>query len=424
MLVDSIGPQLALLAALIALNAVFAGSEIALISLRESQLRRLEQRSNTGRRLARLARDPNRFLATIQIGITLAGFLASAFAAVTLSEPLVPILDFLGGAAEVAAIVIVTAILTFVTLVLGELAPKRLAMQRAETWAMTIARPLDFLAKLAKPLVWLLGRSTDVVVKLLGGDPGQRRGVVTEEELRDVVAGLTAFSRTQRTIISGAIEIGDRTVRQVLVPRRQVFAVQADVEAGEAIRALVESGHSRAPVVEGDLDRTIGLVSLRRLFGASGPVRGLVDEILEIPETVTVVDALRQMQTGRQQLAVVVDEHGGIAGVVSLEDLIEEVVGEIYDETDPDVVSALHEEDGSIVVPGSFPIHDLADLGVDLPEGDYTTLAGLILDHLGHLPRDPGERVEVSDRVIEVLEVDGRLISLARIRPAREGGSK
>lgn len=418
---DSLGPQLILLAILIAINAVFAGSEIALISLREAQLRRLESKSRTGKRLAELARDPNRFLATIQVGITLAGFLASAFAAVTLSAPLVPLLDFLGGAAEVVAVVLVTAMLTFVTLVLGELAPKRLAMQRAETWALMVARPLDFLAKLARPLVWLLGKSTDIVVRLAGGDPMLHRDAITEEEIRDLIAAQAAYSKTQRTIISGAFEIGDRMVRQVLVPRREVFTLNADVKAEDAVKLLVESGHSRAPVTTTDLDDTLGVVNLRSLLEASGPVGELVETVLEIPETVTVVDALRQMQSKRQQLAVVVDEYGGIAGIVTIEDLIEELVGEIYDEADPDVLSVIHEVDGSVVVPGSFPIHDLVDLDIELPEGDYATVAGLVLDQLGYLPKDSGERVEVAGRVVEVLEVEGRVISLVRIHPTTGG---
>ena len=414
---DSIAPQLILLGVLIAINAVFAGSEIALISLREAQLQRLEKTSKTGRRLAELARDPNRFLATIQVGITLAGFLASAFAAVTLAEPLIPVLDFLGGAAEPAAIVLVTAALTFVTLVIGELAPKRVALQRAETWALMVVRPLAFLAKITRPLIWLLGRSTDVVVRLMGGDPSLHRDTVTEEELRDMVATQTAFSEEQRTIISGAFEIGDRTVRQVLVPRREVFTIEADLDSEAALRLLVESGHSRAPVIDADLDETLGVVTLKKLFGATGLVRDGADAILEIPETVTVVDALRQLQTERQQMALAVDEHGGIAGIVTVEDLIEELVGEIYDETDPDVLSVVWGDDGSVVVPGSFPIHDLVDLDIDLPEGDYTTVAGLILDLLGYLPDAPGETVEVNERLLEVAGLEGRVISLVRIHP-------
>ncbi|HUP17759.1 MAG TPA: DUF21 domain-containing protein, partial [Acidimicrobiia bacterium] len=185
---DGIWPQLGLLAILIAVNAWFAGTELALVSLREGQLQRLSARGGAGPTLARLARDPSRFLATIQIGITLAGFLASASAAVALAEPLEEPLSFLGGAARPAAIILVTIALAFVTLVFGELAPKRIAMQRAERWGILAARPIAFLAKVARPAVWILSVSADVVVRLMGGDPSRGREDVTEQEILDMVA--------------------------------------------------------------------------------------------------------------------------------------------------------------------------------------------------------------------------------------------
>jgi putative hemolysin len=419
---ESLLPQLGLLVFLIALNAVLAGSEIALISLREGQLQRLERRSHTGRVLARLARDPNRFLATIQIGITLAGFLASAFAAVTLAEPLVPTLSFLGSAAEPVAIVAVTAVLTLVTLVMGELAPKRVAMQRAEGWGMVVARPLNLLARAARPLIWLLGHATNLVVRLLGADPSLHRAQVTEEELRDLVATQTAFSEEQRTIISGAFEIGDRTLRQILVPRREVFTLDARLTAPDALRVLASSGHSRAPVIGDDIDDVRGVANLRLLFGEEGPLIDHVDSAVEFPESLAVVDALRTMQRERQQLAVVVNEHGGVEGIVTIEDLVEELVGEIYDETDPDILSVVEEEGGSFLVPGSFPIHDLADLGVDVPEGEYTTIAGLILDRLGYLPHARGDRVEAAGSQLEVVDVQRRTITRVRIHPPADKG--
>lgn len=212
------GLQVALVAVLVLINAVFSGSEMALVSLRESQLQRLERQSRGGRVLARLARDPNRFLATIQIGITLAGFLASAAAAVSLAKPLVPALGFLGSAAEPASIVLVTILLTFVTLVLGELAPKRIAMQRAEGWALLVARPLDALSTFSRPAVWLLSKSTNVVVRLTGVDPDGGREEVSAEELREMVASQRGLTAEHRTIISGAFEIADRILREVLVP--------------------------------------------------------------------------------------------------------------------------------------------------------------------------------------------------------------
>ncbi|MBI3257800.1 MAG: DUF21 domain-containing protein, partial [Actinobacteria bacterium] len=197
-------PQLGLVGLLVLLNAAFAGSELALVSLREGQLHRLEQSSGTGAVLARLAREPNRFLATIQIGITLAGFLASAVAAVSPAEPLEGPLSFLGGAAGSVAIILVTLALAYVTLVVGELAPKRVAMQRAERWGLLVARPLAALSAATRPAVWLLSASTDVAVRLMGGDPHRQREEVTEEELRDMVAAQRTFTEKQRLIIDGA----------------------------------------------------------------------------------------------------------------------------------------------------------------------------------------------------------------------------
>ncbi|MGH9267084.1 MAG: hemolysin family protein, partial [Acidimicrobiales bacterium] len=331
-------PQLALVAFLILLNAAFAGSELALVSLREGQLKRLEARGGSGRVLARLAREPNRFLATIQIGITLAGFLASAAAAVSLAEPLEGPLDFLGDLARPAAIVVVTLLLAYFTLVFGELAPKRVAMQRAERWGLLAARPLAFLSALTRPAVWMLSHSTDIAVRLMGGDPRRQREEVSEEELREMVGAHTNFSPEQRVIISGAFEIAERTLDEVLRPRRDVVVLSSDTSAADALEVLVASGHSRAPVAEGgDLDRVVGVVHLRDLLGGGQATAGeRAKPAAFLPESVQVLHALRDLQQARQQLAVVVDEHGGAEGIVTVEDLLEELVGEIYDETDRD----------------------------------------------------------------------------------------
>ena len=413
------GWQVALVAVLVLLNAVFAGSEMALVSLRESQLQRLERESRTGVRLAKLARDPNRFLATIQIGITLAGFLASAAAAVSLAQPLIEPLGFLGSAAGPTAIVLVTIVLTFFTLVIGELAPKRVAMQRAEGWALAVARPLDMLASVTRPAVWLLGKASDLVVRLAGGDPDAGREEVSSEEIRDMVAVQENFSAEQRTIISGAFEIADRTLREVFVPRRDVFTLPAVLRADEALRQLVEAGHSRAPVTGPlGLDDVLGVVHLRDLVDAAGPVIGAVFQPLYLPETLKVSDAMRQMRQQRGQFALVVDEHGSVGGIVTVEDLVEEVVGEIYDETDRDVRAVVHEEDGAMLLPGTFPLHDLPDIGVDIEptEGGFTTVAGLVLSLLGHIPTEPGETVRFDGHTAEVAEVTGRAITAVRLR--------
>jgi putative hemolysin len=421
--VSGLWPQLVLVAVLVLVNAAFSGTEMALVSLREGQLQRLEQRSATGALVARLARDPNNFLATIQVGITLAGFLASAAAAVSLAEPLERNLDFLGGAARPVSIVVVTLLLAYFTLVFGELAPKRVAMQRAERWALLSARALAMMSTLTRPVVWLLSRSTDLAVRLLGGDPSVQREAVTEAELRELVGTQPTITPQQRRIIDGAFEISERTLDEVLRPRPDVVVLDADWTAPEALDALVASGHSRAPVAhDGNLDDVVGAVHLRDLIGQGDrPVGELSSELAAFPETAGVLDVLHEMQTRRVQLVLVVDEHGAAAGIVTVEDLLEEIVGEIYDETDRDVVSVRREADGSLLMPGRFPVHDLVDVGVDdMPEGPYATVAGLVLDLLGRVPEVPGDTVVVAGRRIEVLAVDGRAITEVRIGPKQD----
>jgi putative hemolysin len=409
--------DLALIGALILLNAAFAGTELAIVSLREGQLRRLEREGGErGRKVAELARDPTRFLATIQVGITLAGFLASATAAISLAEPLVQPLAFLGDAARPVAVVLVTVVLAFFTLVLGELAPKRVALQRAERWAVIAARPVSFLAGVARPVVWLLARASDLAVRLMGGDPRAAGEPIPEAEVRDL-AGRLAYSPLQRQIILGAFDIAERTVRDVLVPRPDVLAFPKDTPAADARRQLRIRGHSRAPVFTEDLDDADGVVHIRDLVDFEGRVGDSAGDALVLPETLGALEALRQLQVNRQSLALVVNEYGGTEGIVTVEDLVEELVGEIYDEVDPDVQGAERRPDGSFILPGSFPMHDLVDLRIELPESEsYSTVAGLVLEQLGHLPK-PGEVVEVGGWCIEVLAVARRAIRRVRLRP-------
>jgi putative hemolysin len=405
----------------VVLNALFAGSEIALISLREGQLRSLERRGTAAcRTLVRLARDPNRFLATIQIGITLAGFLASAAAAVSLAEPVAPLFSFLGSAREAVAIALITLILTFFTLVFGELAPKRLAMQNAERWALTVARPLDFLSRLSRPAVWVLGKTTDLIVRVFGGDPKASSEQLSPEELRDLVIGHRGLNAEQRTIITGALEIHERILREVLVPRRNVFTIRADVPTPEARNALASSGHTRAPIVrDGHLDDVIGVVTLRDLLDDSRPLSEVARPPVVFPDSVRVSDALRRFKDEREQFALIANEHGAIDGIVTLEDLLEEIVGEIYDETDRDIMAVQTRPDGALQLPGTFPIHDLVDLGVEItdrPEGDYATIAGLVLTALGRIPTQPGDRVVLAEWTIEVTAVAHHAITEVRLR--------
>ncbi|KUL35895.1 hemolysin family protein [Actinoplanes awajinensis] len=409
---DGTGGEILLVLILVLINAVFSGSEMALVSLRDSQVQRLERQTRRGRVLARLARDPNRFLGTIQIGITLAGFLASATAAVALSAPLIEPLGLLGPAARPVAVMLVTVALAFATLVLGELAPKRIAMQRAESWSLAVARPIDLLSTASRPLVWLLGKATDGVVRLAGGDPDAQREEVTTEEIRELVAAQQDFSAEQRSIISGAFEIADRSLREIMVPRRDVLTLPSGTPAAVALRLLIDGGHSRAPVTgPAGLDDATGVVHLRDLIGTDAPLDELARQCVYLPDTLRVSDALRQLRAERRQLALVVDERGSVDGIVTMEDLVEEIVGEIYDETDRDAAAAVREPDGALLVPGSHPLHALGLEG----HGDYTTIAGMVLASLGHIPTAPGEVVTLPSLTAEVVEVTGRAITKVRL---------
>jgi putative hemolysin len=232
------------------------------------------------------------------------------------------------------------------------------------------------------------------------------------------------FRPDQRRILAETIEIGARRLSDVLVPRRDVAAVPADASVQEAVDTLVRTTHGRAPVYRADLDDVIGLVILQDLVGAEGRVADHVRRVLALPESMGVLDALRRLQAEREQLAIVINEYGGTEGIITLEDLLEELVGEIYDEFDPDSQSIQPQPDGSLVLPGSFPVHDLPDLGINLPEGDYATVAGLVLERLGRIP-DQGETVDVDRWRLEVLEVDRNAITQVRLvplpRPSEDG---
>jgi putative hemolysin len=263
----------------------------------------------------------------------------------------------------------------------------------------------------------VLSRSADGAVRIMGGDPSRRREDVTEEELRDLVATQISFTEQQRTIISGAFEIADRRLREVLRPRRDVVTLDTLASCEDALAILVTSGHSRAPVADGgDLDRITGVVHMRDLVGAVGTAGMHARPPVFLPDSTKVLDALRHMQVIRNQLAVVVNEHGGAEGIVTVEDLVEELVGEIYDEADQDILRVKRGADGSMVLPGRFPIHDLIDLGVEWPKGDYATVAGAVLAESGHIPV-AGEITTIGAWFAEVLEVDGHAITRVRLWP-------
>jgi len=425
--VNGVGWDILLVLAVILIGGFFAAAEMALVSLREGQVRSLSRHGRRGQRTARLAQDPNRFLSSVQIGVTVATLLSGAFGAALLSNRLGDELSKVmpRAVADPLAVIAVTLIIAFFTLVFGELAPKRIALQRAERVSMIAAPVVDRLATLARPLVWVLSRCTNLVVSLVGGDPAASRGVMTEEELRDLVAGHQALSPDERHIVSEVFDAGKRQLREVLVPRTEVQFLPAAMPLKRAADLAEHARYSRFPVYQESYDDVIGFVHARDLLDGHGRADAAQRRVGEVcrpvkflPISKMVLSALSEMRRDRAHLAIVVDEYGGTAGIVTLEDLVEELIGDIQDEYDSDSGAARELRGGELEVDGLLNLDEFAEqTGLVLPEGPYETVAGYLLAALGHLP-EGGESTEVAGRKLTVTQLDGRRISRVLVTPA------
>jgi putative hemolysin len=426
--VNGILANIALVLVFILIGGFFAAAEIALVSLREGQVRALADRGRRGAKVAVLHKDPNRFLAAVQVGVTLAGFLSAAFGAATLAGKLSPVLRDWGlgaGAADAVALIAITLVISYFSLVLGELAPKRLALQRAEGISLAVAPLLDRLARMSRPVIWLLSRSTDLVVRLLGGNPRAQRETITEEELRDMVAGHEALSREERRLIEEVFDAGERQLHEVMVPRTEVDFLDASLPVYKAAKQVAGSQRSRYPVVRGSHDEVMGFVHVRDLYAPEMAGRGvrledIARDVMMLPGTKKVLPALQEMRREGHHLAIVVDEYGGTDGIVTLEDLVEELVGEIRDEYDVEEHAARRLRGGDIDVDGLLNLEDFADrTGLELPEGPYETVAGFVMTALGKVP-EVGDSVDALGRRFTVTELDGRRVARLRVTTVPE----
>ena len=414
---------------LILVEGLFVAAEIALVSLREGQARGLAESGRRGAAVARLTSDPNRFLAAVQIGVTSTALLSSAFGAVTISAQVKRALEHRGwssGLAGTVGVVGVTLVISFVTLVIGELVPKRLALQRPERAALLFGSPLNRIARFFRPVIWLLGKATNGTVRLLGGDPSAGREPISEDELRGLVAAHESLSSDERRLIDDVFAAGERSIGEVMVPRTEVTFLEASMTITRAARICVESTHSRYPVVGEGHDDVLGFVHIRDLLVGVAPtdssdrgrtVAAVTREVKALPGSKHVLAALSEMRREGHHLAIVVDEYGGTDGIVTLEDLIEEVIGDIRDEYDAGEVQSRRLSGGAVEVDGKLNLDDIAEVsGLELPEGPYATLGGYVMSRLGRLPKI-GDEVEQGGFRLRVIEVEGRRAARIRVVP-------
>jgi putative hemolysin len=428
--------ELLVIVLLTLLEAFFVAAEIALVSVRRSRIDQLvdEQRSGA-RRVRRLLDEPGRFLAVSQLGLTFIGFFASAFAAVSLSEQLSGLLVGAGvarGTADGLALLIVTVVLALFTIVFAELVPKTLALANAERVAIALSLPIEFLAQALGPVIAALTGITNAVTRLFGAEVSNE-AQITAEELRLIVergGEQGVLEAEEEQMINAVIELGTRRVHEVMVPRTSMVALTAESTIETAIDAIVAEGHSRIPVYEDSVDEIIGIVYAKDLlpFVKAGspeppPIRTLLRTPVFVPESMTVDDLLHELQRRKVHIAIVLDEYGGTAGLVTIEDLLEEIVGEIQDEYDEEepMIERLSEDQAR--VDGRASVDDLAELfetQVPLEDADeYDTVGGLIYHRIGGVPK-PGDEVAVDGLRLTVESTDGRRVSkvlVVRSRP-------
>jgi putative hemolysin len=417
---------------LIALNGVFAMSELAIVSARRPRLEAMARKGSKGAtRAMALGADPGRFLSTVQIGITLIGILAGAYSGASLGGPAGQRLQAIGVPpewAETMGFTLVIAATTFVSLVIGELVPKQFALRAPEPIASAMALPMQLLARLTAPFVWLLDNTSALIFRILRLDR-ETQSHVTAEELHLIVAEASksgVIEESERAIISGVVRLADRPVREVMTPRTEVAWIDVDASPEMLRIAILESGHSRVLVADGSVDKVIGVVQSRDIVAAllnNKPLdlRALMRNAPILPDQVDAMDALGALRGADVPMALVHDEYGHFEGIVTPVDLLAAIAGNFASDTDDDGEPALVErEDGSLLVSGWMAADSLAErLGLTLPEDrDYATAAGFVLETLKHIP-ETGEWFEAQGWRFEVIDMDGRKIDKLLVISAR-----
>lgn len=426
----SLGLNILLIFVFLLLGSVFAGTELALVSLRGSQIDQMEQEDARGKRVAQIARDPNTFLSTVQIGVTLSGFLSASFGESSISPYIVPIVESWGVPTSVAApltTIVLTLIISYCSIVISELVPKRIAMQRNEQIARAVVPAIHVFAKVCKPIIWLIGKNTNIIVRMLGFDPNETDSEVSDEELRVLVNTNTNLSKDERTILDDVFDASETIVAEVMRPRADVVFLDGAMPIEEAAAYVRGMPYSRYPVTGKDFDDVLGFVHVRDLLDIRDPkartVADVTREGISLPGTSKLLPSLELLRKRGIHLAVVIDEYGGTDGIVTLEDMTEELVGDIRDEYDlPEEKGGERTErtafaNGVATIEGGMTIEDFADLtGIELEDGPYETVAGYFLAHTGKMG-EVGDVLSSDDGYdMTVTQVDGRRIEMLEIR--------
>lgn len=419
-----------LILVLIVINAFFAMAEIALVSVRRTKVKQFVEKGVSGStELMKLIEDPVRYLATIQIGITLVGFFASATGAVTLAEPLARTMSntgipFIDNNAGTIAVILVTALIGYISLVVGEISPKGLGLHYAERIALYSAKPLLYLSYIAYPLIKLITWSSNVLVKPLGVNASFAPPVITEEELKILVeAGEEegVLEEEEKEMIHSIFEFTDTVVRKVMVPRIDIKAVEVNATIDELLDVITTAGHSRVPVYEETIDNIVGIIHAKDLLRIlyenrrDVPLREIMRPPYVIPENKMVNELLAEFKRHKIQMAIVVDEYGGTAGLVTLEDLIEEIVGDIMDEYDVEEPQLVTIDSDTAIVDARMPIDEINELlSLELPEEEFDTIGGFVFGILGH-EAHVGDSVQGDNADLIVEQMDGHRIQKIRI---------
>lgn len=405
---------------LIALNAIFACAEIAVLSINETKLERMaEQGDKRAKRLVKLTREPAKFLATIQVAITLSGFLGSAFAADNFSEPLVDWIVSLGvnvprSTLDTIAVVLITLILSYFTLVFGELVPKRVAMKRAEALGLGISGLVSGISTVFKPIVWFLSASTDAVLRLMGIDPNEADEQVSEEEIRMMVdAGSEkgSIDEQEKEFIQNVFEFDDLTAEEISVHRTEVTILWTEDSMEEWAKTIHDSRHTLYPVCEGSADNVIGILNAKDYFrlddqGRENVMKFAVKEPFFVPETIKADVLFRKMKKTRNAMSVVLDEYGGMVGIITLNDLIEQLVGDLGDDTPEEAAAEPHIEqidEKTWAIIGNVELLDIEEaLDVDIDLEDVDTFTGLVFGELDMIPGDGEQNIELDFKGLHI----------------------